>query len=246
MIDLLNCDVGKILANLFPLPPPSPFSPSLSDGEVVLVGGYDGVYLSTDSGSSFSSVDLDDLYDTSSTAGFNVAMSSDASHLFAASVMGGVLTSTDKGKTWTQVNSDTTFWSSIASNSDSSVLIASSPSSSLYASYDYGETWTAFDDTGTNAWSWSYVDISADGQVMVGGSAKSAVWVSVDGGSSWATTGDVDMWTSVSLTSDGKTIVGSSAGISSMVKATYSANESSTKKHKKSSKKSSGGKSKAK
>lgn len=218
-----------------------------ADGKNVLAGSANDVYISADAGASFASVGMSTLVESNSTAGYYVAMSSDASRLFAVSMAGGVFASTDMGATWTQTTNDTTFWSSFASNSDSSVLIASSVTTYIYASYDYGVSWSHFNGTGNTPYVWTYVDISSDGLVMVAGSKRSTVWVSVDAGASWDTTGDDDTWTSVSLTSDGSTIIGSSEATSSMVRATYTptdseAKDKSKKDEKKSKKSSSKGK----
>lgn len=159
---------------------------------------------------------------SNATSGYHVAMDSNGTYLFAVSSSGDVIRSDDSGETWEQAYFyDGIPWTSIASNSDSTVLLASSTSSFLYASYDYGSSWSAFNTSDTNAQTWKYVDISSDGGTMIACSKLSPLWISNNGGLTWNTSGTRDMWTSASLTGDGKTVIVSSAGLTAMQKIEY-------------------------
>jgi len=159
---------------------------------------------------------------SNTTSGYHVAMDLDGSYLFAASSSGDIISSDDYGETWSQAYFyDGNPWTSIASNNDSSVLLASTTSSYLYVSYDYGSSWSALNNSDTNAQTWNYVDVSSDGDTMIACSKLSPLWVSNDGGLTWNTTGTRDMWTSASLSGDGKTVIVSSAGLTAMQKLEY-------------------------
>lgn len=189
------------------------------------MGSTIDVYVSTDSGATFVSAGLTNTtFAANDTASFFVAMSSDASKMFAASSTGLVLGSSDQGSTWSLVNdlNTTTSWTSLAATSDASTLLASTTYRALYTSDDYGVTWTSIYMTGFNPDVWDYVDISSDGAVLVASSKLNPIWVSTDAGETWGKTGDSDAWTSVSLTGDGQTIITSSQGIDKISKATYS------------------------
>lgn len=137
---------------------------------------------------------------------------------------GGVYTSKDAGKTWTQrnPNGQSFYWRSVASSADGTKLIAGEDSSgSVWTSSDSGLTWVKRVMPG------GYVGVnnvasSANGTILYNAQENTAgkVYRSVDSGVSWTevTSAGTNVWTGVSMSADGTKIVLSSRTASGILK----------------------------
>jgi len=189
-----------------------------NDGSTVLVGGNNGLYLSSNTGNSFARVDTDGFISSNSTYGFSVVMSDNGKHLFAASGFGGMIVSSDYGASWDYYASDRVFASIAYANS---VLYAVSVQDGVYTSSDKGETWSIIDNAPKQQ-DWKAIAVSSDGMFIAAASTYDRISVSDDGGDTWGTIGDGDMWTSLAFVSDGKVLLAASQGKTSLNQAIYS------------------------
>ena len=111
---------------------------------------------------------------------FSVAMSSDGSHLVAASMnTQGIYTSSDSGVHWALASGTSgNDWTWVASSSDGSILAAAdSASGYVYISTDYGATWKQQTTPRTSS-QWGSIAMSADGTyIAVADTQGQKVWV---------------------------------------------------------------------
>jgi photosystem II stability/assembly factor-like uncharacterized protein len=106
-----------------------------------------------------------------------IASSADGTKLVAASMLGGVYTSTNSGYSWNTNNIPAYRWNWTASSADGSKLaIVGGPgdgSARIYTSTNSGSNWTLTDAPITN---WYRIAMSADGNTLVaGGTALAGV-----------------------------------------------------------------------
>ncbi len=147
---------------------------------------YGGVYLSTNSGASWSSV-------TSVISGLNhteiTALAVIGNYIFAATWGGGIYKSLNNGTTWTTVNTslpinaivNTVVITSLIANG--TTLYAGNYQNGVYKSTNYGASWTAANTGQSN------LDISSlatDGTNIFAGTNGGGIFLSTNSGSSWA------------------------------------------------------------
>jgi hypothetical protein len=138
-----------------------------------LLAGSLGIFLSTDSGISWNRVDNNVI--TSSVMAFATI----DSNLFAGVEYGGVLVSTDHGKSWksTATMMDTVFIKTLAVNG--AVLYAGG--AGAYRSTDLGITWTPIGLTTTN----EVLSLVTLGTKLFAGTQSGGLLVSADSGNTW-------------------------------------------------------------
>jgi hypothetical protein len=208
----------------------------LSDGSIVLMGGYNGedrlndVWRSTNQGASWTQMTAAAEW-SGRTAATAVALPDDSIVLmggYEGSYLNDVWRSTNMGANWTQMTAAAE-WSkrtgpkSIVLNDGSIVLIGGSYSATRYTdvwrSTDKGATWTEM--TPASEWSerfgFSSVALSDDSIVLMGGfSDLNDVWRSIDMGASWSEMTADAPWpgrynhTSVALSDDSILLFGGS------------------------------------
>lgn len=155
-----------------------------SDGSTIIVGrSGDGVYISTNSGSSFSQVSTSSI----PTGTYFVAISANGMKMLAGSSSAStVYYSTDKGSTWTSraSNSSSSAVNRVCMSGDGSRWIALA-NAGVYTSTNDGGTWTAFASLTAAAW-WS-CSMSNDGTKIFALRFGAALRYSVDSGANWST-----------------------------------------------------------
>ncbi len=176
-------------------------SVAMSDGSIVIMGGYspyslNDVWRSTDNGVTWTEVN--------SSAGWvgrdghSSVVMPDGSIVLMGGVgsdaygLNDVWRSTDNGTTWTQMTASAGwsaryFHTSVAMSDGSIVLMGGSGKNDVWRSTDEGATWTQM--TATAGWSarsgHSSVAMSDGSIVLMGGNNKNDVWRSTDYGATW-------------------------------------------------------------
>jgi hypothetical protein len=152
-----------------------------SDGSVIIVGKqYDGVYLSTNSGTLFSKVS------SIPNGAYAVAISADGNKMFAANRgNANVYYSVDRGVSWTNNSTAVGSSNNYAScmSGDGSVWMVGMYSGSVYTSTNNGVSWATDSNLGTQTW-WSCF-INYDGTKRAVLPFAGALRVSTNSGQSW-------------------------------------------------------------
>ncbi len=163
-----------------------------SDGSYVSAGDGNGVYVSTDGGSTFTQR----IPNSHNWPG--LALSSDGSKQVACGST-EVRTSTDFGTTWTvRRNISGANYNAAASSADGTRLFVAQSAGQMLVSTDSGATWTG---TGSSL-NWNGVACSADGMSAVA-TDSSNVYVSTDGGSTWVQRQAASSFRGLSMASSG-------------------------------------------
>jgi photosystem II stability/assembly factor-like uncharacterized protein len=180
---------------------------SSADGtKLAAAGSYNLLYLSSDSGASWSSplVAAD-----SSGDWIAVASSTDGTKLVAADSYGYLYTSTTTGKSWIRRDSaGVRNWNTVASSADGTKLVAAEWNGYIYTSSDSGATWTLRTSAGTA--SWYAATLSADGtKIAVAPTNYGYIYTSSDSGATWTerTGTGQRSWRSVASNTDGTKLV---------------------------------------
>ncbi|MES2631230.1 MAG: Ig-like domain-containing protein [Patescibacteria group bacterium] len=191
---------------------------SSSDGtRLAAVGkddGYQSVYLSSDSGTTWNQTTINEGQRWN-----DVALSSDGTKIVATATGGYIYTSSDSGATWIErTAAGSRQWGAIASNADGTKLVAGvgifSGPGSIYTSTDSGATWTERTSAGSRVW----VDIasSADGTKLsaIPYAFNEYVYTSTDSGATWTqrTTAGARTWSSITSSADGTKLAASHGG----------------------------------
>ena len=175
------------------------------DGTKAIIGAeYGNVYVSSDSGSSWTATSL-----SSSLRWYGVAMSSDGSKMVACSnpsfqngdYNGQLQMSTDGGSTWNALSPSGRF-RDVAMSTDGQVIAATAEEGKVHISTDGGSTFTERGDT----LKWSKIAMSSDGSKMIASLIYTGTvgYVSLDGGVTWTQpTLSSGEWDDVAITSDG-------------------------------------------
>jgi len=170
---------------------------------IIAIDGDEGdAYLSTDSGDSFSKVT-----DGGSPVTFwKVAMSADASYIYAGGDTEHLYVSTDTGANWTSVYADAgvDVVENLYCSSDGATVLISLDGNltQVQLSTNYGGDWAA-KTCGGGATKYWHVAMSRDGTVMIAFSGDE-VWLSTNGGTTWADQSLVDTYpTAAGFDSDG-------------------------------------------
>jgi len=209
-----------------------------SDGSIVLLGGTAALYLSTDQGVTFASVDLSHVAaDTNGSEPFNVAMSSDGTMQFASLQNAGLMYSNDTGVTWemyrpvyfysngqyTSYNQSDVQWGPIAYNG--STLYATVNGDGIFKSTSdtCALVFEAYDNFyNSTAQKWTALEVSRDEEKIVGAARYEKLYVSNDAGATWGRSGSNTLYNSLSLTFAGDTLLISTSDSSSVEIASYS------------------------
>lgn len=195
-----------------------------SDGSVIAIESQKRLYLSTDTGATWSEVQPGGDNDLGWKS---VDMSDNGSAIFAVcepwSSLGGdsgegrCYLSTDTGTNWSEVQPAgdvSKMWFTASVDSDGSVLMAGIYGGRIYLSTDSGSTWSEIQPAGDVNKGWVSSAISSDGSIIILGSKTSSalgvtgrLYVSEDGGSTWSEeqpAGDVDKdWLAADLDDTG-------------------------------------------
>ena len=178
-----------------------------SDGTRFIATYYGGVYISVNSGSTWSSV--------SSLAFLNnwtaVAMTPDGSKAFATRSGGNIYISSYPFTSWT-ARATSISWGSIACSSDGTKLVAGVRNGYIWTSTDSGVNWSTNSDSSTFKY-WYSVASSSDGTKLVAVINNSFtigfIYRSTDSGVSWSVIlSDAPRgWKSIACSSDGTILV---------------------------------------
>ena len=174
---------------------------SSSDGSRLAASSYEAVWLSSNSGVTWT------LSNPADANYRGIASSSDGSKLLLASSNNTKLQrSTDSGATWSQLsNSVTQSWHKVASSADGEVLAAAGlHGTALHVSTNGGTSWSAKD-----IGNWNGIAISDNGATMVAVASSRAIYVSTDSGTTWNNRETARGWADVSISNDGTKIIAS-------------------------------------
>ena len=181
---------------------------SSADGAKLAVvndGAY--IYLSTNSGASFSNAG-NIVSAAGKKAWRSIAMSTDGTKLAAVVNSGYIYTSSDSGATWTpRTGAPITTWSGVASSSDGTKLAAVANGYYVFTSANSGSTWTMQMTSGVR--SWSGITSSSDGTKLAAIDQGGYIYTSADSGSTWTTNSNSSgarNWTGITSSSDGTKI----------------------------------------
>lgn len=194
------------------------FAPSAVDG---------GVWISTDSGTTWSDVSPDDGMSTYFRL-TDLAMSDNGLKLIACAQVhnsantGYIWVTTDGGASWSTGGSALKFYEGCAMSSDGSVMYASgngqfaSSGGGIFKSTDNGATWVTLRPTGTTTDnSMRRVATDATGSVVVATvyGASQRIYSSIDGGTTWVpSTSTYSVLTRAFVSRDGSVFVGVTSG----------------------------------
>lgn len=151
-------------------------------GGNILAGTFQGMYLSTDNGNSWSSPEgeLTGLNVTSFTPGPFIKNVDD---FFAGTFGGeGIYKSNDYGITWTPNNSGLTSHYVYALLANNEILYAGTEGSGVFTSTDNGETWSTNESDISNQAVHSFAAI---GKVVFAGTNENGIYRSSNNGESW-------------------------------------------------------------
>ena len=168
------------------------------------------VYLSTNSGTTWTPVDPDNITGSSLSWDY-IASSADGTKLIASAADGPLFISADSGLDWTNIETfnslDYAGWAGLNSLADGSKFFG--VDGAIYVvSMDSGNTWTSY----TPSIGYGYLNCiasSADGTKLVAGSFYNSVYTSTNSGATWSTTGPAFqlLWGSVASSADGRKLV---------------------------------------
>ncbi|HXC04280.1 MAG TPA: PKD-like domain-containing protein [Bacteroidia bacterium] len=146
-----------------------PFHTLLLNGSSLFAGGDDGLYLSTDNGSSWSYLMGGGFYSNSSIVALGTTLISSSN--------GGIYRSTNNGASWTNVSALTNATLTVVG---SDYLAATS--GGVYISTNDGLTWTLANGTLTTV-----LAFKTNGSSVYAGTSGGGVYLSTDNGTTWNT-----------------------------------------------------------
>lgn len=169
---------------------------SSSDGQILAaVANHGGIYVSTDSGSSWNQSDA-----PVEPAWSAVAATADGSIMIAAADPGPIYTSTNSGLNWNSNSAPIRSWSAVAASADGSKLFAAATLGGIFVSTNFGLAWTKTSATND---AWTCIACSADGTNLLAGVVDSGLYVSSDAGVTWTKTQALGIgWLSVAMSAD--------------------------------------------
>ena len=171
------------------------------DGKYQIAGDFgtiNGIYTSKDYGVTWKS------YDVEISDWFCGAVSQDGKYqIYVSSTASlSILSSNDYGNTWTKGNFNKRLLS-VAMSANGQNLTIVPRNLKLYNSTDYGVTWT--DNNNSEIYKAILnVSSSSSGQYQSASITNSNIIKSSDYGVSWNNTGDIDSWTSISISLTGQ------------------------------------------
>jgi hypothetical protein len=167
------------------------------DGKtIVALQGSASIYISTDSGNSWTKRDPIAGY---SQAWLCAACSDDGKTIVAGTSngSGSLYLSKDSGATWDYTslsNVGNRSWRSLAMNADGTIIIAGSGSNNVYIGNGTTGSWTWKTCLDQGNW---LVSSSSDASRIIAASPNGKVQISFDGGNNWTATGEPRNWASV-------------------------------------------------
>jgi photosystem II stability/assembly factor-like uncharacterized protein len=182
---------------------------SSADGtKLAAVGSYGWLYLSTNSGATWSPATTVTNGTEPTRAWTGITCSSDGSNYVAVANFSSIFTSTDSGLNWVS-HGPALSWNAVASSANGVKLIAADyDMGRLYTSVDSGVTWTV---TSSAAKRWRSLASSADGTKLVAGTDYGtnyndvpSIYTSTDSGASWKlTSAPHQPWQALASSADG-------------------------------------------
>ena len=173
---------------------------SSADGTRLVAGvwGWDSIYVSTNSGVTWSPTIAPDVQGWTA-----VASSADGTKLVGANPFGPIYLSGDSGCSWSPSATPGYPWIAVASSADGNRLIAAANSHPLYISANSGATWTPT-STPSPSSGWLSVASSADGTKLAGGVFGGSIFISTNSGATWMDTGAPNLyWYGLAFSADG-------------------------------------------
>ena len=136
-------------------------------GNHIFAGTYSGVFLSTDNGSNWTTVN------NGLTNQYVLSLAVSGTNIFAGTDGGGVFLSTDNGSNWSAVNNGLTsqdVWSLAVSGTN---IFAGTYNGGVFLSTDNGSNWSAVNNGLTSQDIWSF---AVSGNNIFAGTNGSSVW----------------------------------------------------------------------
>lgn len=190
---------------------------SANGTKLAATAGFDGVYVSTNSGSTWFWAALP----THQCFWSSVAFSADGTKLAASANNGGIYTSTNSGATWIETGapaSTTNYWPAVASSADGCKLVAVSAQEDsgvlvggpIYISTNYGTTWV---QTSAPNELWFSAASSADGTRLAAVASHGSIYISTNSGTDWIQANtSFGLWGNVVLSADGTKLAAGRTG----------------------------------
>ena len=186
---------------------------SASGTKIVATINYANIYVSTNSGVSWTSR----AGSQGSQYWSSVASSADGTRFVATvggtSHTGPIYTSTDSGVTWTAHGPATTNWSSVASSADGTKLVAVAYGGQVWTSVNSGTNWAQQTASGLGSQLWTCVASSANGINLVAGVTGGYIYTSTNSGTNWTQTGSGSQtWSALASSADGTRLIAATSG----------------------------------
>jgi hypothetical protein len=186
---------------------------SASGTKIVATINYANIYVSTNSGVSWTSR----AGSQGSQYWSSVASSADGTRFVATvggtSHTGPIYTSTDSGVTWTAHGPATTSWSSVASSADGTKLVAVAYGGQVWTSVNSGTNWAQQTASGLGSQLWTCVASSANGINLVAGVTGGYIYTSTNSGTNWTQTGSGSRtWSALASSADGTRLIAATSG----------------------------------
>lgn len=179
---------------------------SNSDNSIAYLGcdGFDGIYKSTNSGTSWAltTAPIRNWYD--------MDCSTDGTRVFAAGYNNYVHRSLDSGSTWDSVGNSSS-WYSVCCSDDGLTVYSVDSNGVVWKTTDSG---TMFSEIATLDSLHKMIDCSSDGSKVItcSGGASGRIQLSDDGGDSWYYVGPTKDWNRVRSSDDGNVLMASVYG----------------------------------
>ena len=159
-----------------------------------------GIYISTDSGSSFINTNAPSSRWTS------ICCNNNGTKFFACSNGSGIYNSTTSPTTWSQSYSSISNFTSICSDITGTYIYSCVNGGKIYSSSNSGSTWIQTSSPTSN---WSAIKCNSTGSTIAAAINNGPIWISINSGSSWIQTeSPQSSWTSLSLDSTGTYLTG--------------------------------------
>ena len=190
---------------------------SSADGTRLVAGNGTGIWISTNSGNSWTQTTAP------ASSWVSVASSADGSQLAAVAsraFAGPLVLSTNAGLTWLTNNIGNQVWASIVSSGDGKTLVATVKNGPIYCSADSGVTWSqgmVSNSTGGATFTapWQSLAASADGKffVVINAFTSGGIFASTNSGVTWtAINFDGQMWRAIASSANGRRLVAECVG----------------------------------
>jgi hypothetical protein len=193
------------------------------DGTRLVTAASGGIYVSTNSGSSWVSVSEPQVLGLPTSAPAAnwraIASSADGANLVAcespvaALDSGQIYVSHNRGADWTLTGAPLGRWTALASSADGGKLVAVAGGASgsagnftyysgpIICSADFGQSWT---QTSAPLRAWSSVACSTNGDRLLAATCDGAVYFSSDAAATWTlTSAPTNFWAAVAISPDG-------------------------------------------